>query len=1315
MSAGTVDAFAISPQQELTWRKAESRGGRAVPVTVVVELRGPLDLDRLYGAARRVIEHHEILRTELRILDGYVAPAQVIRPHPEQVPGAEADAASAGAASAGAAEDWYPEAVVESTPVSLAVRRVGPNRHVLRLRASAAVLDRAGAAVLIDELARAYAGAGAGAGEDPLQYADLAEWLRERVGDGRFEHPRYLREVDDDTTALRLPFELPVRCGDGSTAAAAIELADVLPPDSADRLAAVGGDLRDLLLAAWQVVLHRYTGADRLLTGLVDGGRSAPELAGALGPLARLLPLQVAVAADTPFRDLVRRCHAAFEHAEGESELFDAAWWSTRDTLDVIAFDHVDLGAPRAAGDLLFAPVAVHGVHPGAGLALLVDQVGACAARVALGYDPARFTEADLAGLGTVLRTVLAHAVADPDTHVGALRVWPDGADQPDRAVAEMPAGGAVRLVPARFAEQRMRNPDATAVEDSATTLSYGQLDRFADRLAARLAAAGAGPGSVVPVLLERGAPTIGAMLGIWRAGAAFTVLDDTTPPGRIAATLADTGTGVVVTSAALAGRLAESAIPCLLIEDLPDEEAPAAVRSDPDPAALAYVVYTSGSTGRPKGVAVSHGALATYVHEVGQRLPGAAGSSFAVITTVAADLGYTAVFSALASGGRLSVVPRSAATDPAELSAWMSDREIDCLKIVPSHLAALLNAAEDPARVLPRRLLVVGGEACPIDLVERVAAIAPECVVVNHYGPTETTVGVCTFPAGASPLDPRARTVPIGTPLPGTRAAVWDGTGRPVPAWMPGELYLSGAQLADGYLKQPERTAERFLSAPAAPGGAPVRWYRTGDVVRALPGGELEYLGRTDDQLKINGYRVEPQEIEAVLRGHPGMRECLVTVAGPDRVLTAFVALEASGPTVEELSGHLRTVLPEHMVPKAFAVVAALPRTANGKVDRAQLLAMDSTAGRAAAAVPPRDSLELRILEIWRAMLGSDRFGVTDDFFAVGGHSLLALQLLAAVSRKLGARLPISVLFENGTVEGLARAVRAQAEWQSTVLVPMRPDGTRPPVYCVHAGGGSVMGYLDLVRAMPADVPVYGLEAVGLDGRRAPVPHVREMVEQYAAEIGRRTEADAVPSTIVGWGLGAVFAYALAERLRGLGHRIGTLVVIDGAAPDTRALRAVVEGTSDDDYYAGMTNRQIVERFAAHYGLPLTAADLAGRSVAEQQALLAAAMRDRDVLTPDAGAEHFETLFALYRSNIAACQEYVLGFRPEFGDYDVLLVRTDEESAVVGPDGALGWRTLFGDRVTQVWLPGDHYSVMKPPIVGRLVPFIDKALSGLA
>ncbi|WP_436521078.1 non-ribosomal peptide synthetase [Actinoplanes sp. HUAS TT8] len=1281
MSADTTEAFAISLHQELVWRDAESRGGKAVPVTAVVEVRGPLDPERLRAAARTVAERHEILRTELRVLDGFVTPAQVIHSEPVDV---EAAAGSA----------WSGEPVVGAAPLTLTVTRVDADQHVLELRAPAAILDRAGAVVLVDEIAAAYAGADASE-EDPLQYADLAEWLRERISDGRFEEPRFLREVADDATALRLPFALSAR---NNKDTAALELGDILPPDASRLLA--DGDVRDVVLAAWLVVLHRYTGAARPLIALADGGRATPELAGAIGPLTRLVPLTGSFDTDTSFRDVVRRSRAAFEGAEAEAELFDPAWWSSRDADGVVAFEHVDLGAPRSAGDVVLTPVAVHGAHPGTGLTLLVAGTGATTATATLVYDPATYAATDLAQVGTVLRTVLAHAAADPGALVGELPVWPH------HEVIGAPRTGPADLVPVRFAAHVARDAEATAVEDATTVLTYRQLDEFADRLAARLAAHHVGPGSIVPVLLDRGATTIGAMLGVWRTGAAFTVLDDTAPPGRISAVLADTAAGVVVTSAALADRLADHSAAHVLIDDLP-AAAPES-RIEPGPESLAYVVYTSGSTGTPRGVAVSHRALAAYVDEVGRRLPGSQGSAFAAITTFAADLGYTAVFSALASGGRLSVVPRSAATSPAELAVWMTDHRIDCLKIVPSHLAALLNAAEDPVRVLPRRLLVVGGEALPVDLVKRVAELAPECVVVNHYGPTESTVGVCTFPAGTATLDPRAKTVPIGAPLPGVQAAVWAGVGQSVPDWMPGELYVAGDQLAEGYLHQPEQTAERFRTAAAEPGSPEVRWYRTGDVVRTLPGGEIEYLGRADHQVKINGYRVEPQEIEAVLRAHARVSEVVVAIAGPDQVLTAYLVAEGDAPTADELGAHVRTALPEYMVPKVFAVLPALPRTANGKIDRAELLALDTSAGRASAAVPPRDSLELRILQIWQETLGSDTFGVTDDFFDVGGHSLAALQLLAAVSRTVGARLPISILFEDGTVAGLARAVRAQSEWQSAVLVPMRPGGSRPPVFCVHAGGGSVMGYLDLVAALPDGIPVYGVEAVGLDGHRPPLGHVTEMVDLYAAEI-ERLGGDA-PSTIVGWGLGAVFAFALAERLRALGRPVAKLVIVDGAAPDTRALRAVIDGTSEDDYYRGMTETEIVERFAAHYGLPISAEDLDGRTDEEKLVLLATAIRERD------GADHFEVLFELYRSNIAACQEYVLGFRPEFADYDVLLFRAIEESsAEPGHDEtALGWRTLFGDRVTQVSVPGDHYSVMKPPVVGDLGASVDKAIEGI-
>ncbi|MCX2182267.1 amino acid adenylation domain-containing protein [Streptomyces sp. SKN60] len=1313
MSDDLTEAFGTSPQQEQVWRDAVSRDGLAAAVTAVVELTGPLDVERLRRAAQQLVERYEILRTDLRIPDGYVAPVQAISPD-ARLEFEVRDVADLAAVRAD--QVWSAEPVLRSRPLALRVLRVDAERHALVLTASAATLDRAGATVLIGELAGAYAADGAAAASDdegPMQYADLAEWLRERVGDGKFEIQQCLRGIDDGTAPLGLPFELPVATGAATSTPGSLfavtDVSGVLPQDVTELLTTLGCSLRDLLLAAWQVALHRYTSADNLLTGLLDSGRGLPELTDILGPLARLLPFQVSIAEDTTFRTVVAACHTAFESGTSESDLFDPAWWSARPAGTVAAFDHTAVGPSRMAADVRFSTLAVHGIPSGAGLSLVVDQSGLAEARVALAYDTTRFTAEDVAQLATVLRTVLA--VEDADTPVGGLRIWPD----PEQA--SLAERDDIRLVPSRFADHVSQTPDATAVEDATGALTYAQVDGFAARLAARLTSAGVGPGAVVPVLLERGASTIAAMLGVWRAGAAFTVLDDTTPSGRIAAILADTEAQVVVTSAALDGLLADSAVDRIVLDDLTDDVQGTVFETAPD--TLAYVVYTSGSTGTPKGVAVSHAALASYVHDVGHRLPGSQSSSFAAITTFAADLGYTAVFSALASGGRLSVIPKSATTDAVELAAWLTDHAIDCLKIVPSHLAALLSASDDPAGVLPRKLLVVGGEACPLDLIERVAALAPDCVVVNHYGPTETTVGICTFPAGSAPLDPRVRTVPIGTPLPGIRAAVWDSARRPVPAWMPGELYVSGAQVAEGYLNQPEMTAERFVTAPATPGGEPLRWYRTGDVVRALPGGELEYLGRTDHQVKINGYRVEPQEVEAVLRTHAGVRECLVAVTGADNQLTAFVAADEDTVPITELTEHVRAFLPEHMIPKAFVVLTALPRTENGKIDRTALAALDVAANRARDAVPPRDSLELQVLEIWRAMLGSDQFGVTDNFFQVGGHSLLALQLLAEITRKLGSRLPISVLFESGTVEGLARAIRAQDGWQPTAIVPIRPGGSKPPVFCVHAGGGSVMGYLDLARSLPADVPVYGLESVGLDGRATPLDRVQDMAERYAAEIARLLDAEAdgkagdtSSCTVIGWGLGAVFAYAVSEQLRTLGRPVAALVVVDGAAPDAQALRAVLDGTSADEYYSGMTDEFVIERFAAHYGLSVADEDLAGRSDAEKQDVLAAAMREQNVLASDAGAGHLETLFDLYRRNIAACKEYVLGFQPAVSDYDLLLLRTSDDTAGPEQDDVLGWRELFGDRCTLAWFPGDHYEVMKPPIVGTLAPLIEKAMA---
>ncbi|WIM94399.1 amino acid adenylation domain-containing protein [Actinoplanes oblitus] len=1295
MTETQIQGFGLSPQQDLVWRTAKDNDGRVAATTAVVELTGPLDSARLGAAVRHVLTQHEILRTRLVLPSGYVAPVQTIADRVDaRIEPAGPEAASAPGTPA--------EALLADEPVRLRLVRLGDDRHLLLVGGSAGVFDRASAALFTAGLAEAYAGPVAASDEESLQYADLAEWLNERMRDGRFERPRFLDGIADGVTVPRLPFELP---GAGGADRAVVPVPDLLPAGVEGALHRLGCSLRDLLLAAWTVTLHRYSGADVVLTGVAENGRMLPELSSAIGPLARLLPVAVPIAGDTTFRQVVDVVRGTAAVLESDAELFDPRWWSGRDA-DAIhpvpAFDLVEPGAPGTAGGVTFALREVHGGHPSAALSLCFLQAGPAGGDGELCFDPGRFPAEDVRALGSVLRTVLAHAVDDLDGGVATMPVA-DLALSTDPEDAHDPVT-VLDQVLRRVAEA----PEAVAVEDAGGTLTYRELDRVAAALAARLAERGAGPGGVVPILLPRGTAAVAAMLGAWRAGAAFTVIDQTTPAGRIAAILADTAATVAISNADLAGGLA-GAVPAVLVDD-PAGTGPAgtdpATTAGPAPDDPAYVVFTSGSTGTPKGVVVSHGALAAYVRGLGGTHPGTRGGSFAIVSTLAADLGYTAVFSALASGGRLSVVPMEVATDAVRMADWFAAHPIDCLKIVPSHLAALLAGADHPERVLPRRLLVLGGEACPADLVERVAALAPDLEVVNHYGPTETTIGVCTFRTGRAPVDPRAKSVPIGTPLPGTRAEVLDPAGRPLPAWIAGELHVAGPQVARGYLNQPALTAERFVTVA----GSAQRWYRTGDTVRRLPGGALEYLGRVDDQVKINGYRVEPQEVEAVLRRHRGVRECVVAVVGePDRALTAYVVGDGSSLSVDALREHARDLLPEYMLPRAVVLVDELPRTANGKIDKAALAAIGAERAAGAVHVPPRDSLEMRVLEIWQALLKKSRLGVTDDFFESGGHSLLSLQLLGEISRQLGHRLPISVLFDSGTVEGMARAIREQDSWQSPTLIPIRAGGSRPPVFCVHAGGGSVLGYLDLVRALDADIPVYGLESVGLDGGQAPLTRVDEMVERYAADIEALDPSG--PVSVVGWGLGGIFAFALAQRLRAAGRPVGNLAIVDGAAPDPAALAEVIAGRATDPHYVGMLDDDVVARFAAHYQLPVAEEDLAGRSDEEQRAVLTAAMHQQNVLTEDAGVERLETLFRVYRANIAAVRDYVQNRRLAAApDYPLLLLRAKHDFNTDERDPLLGWPALFGDRIAVESFAGDHYEVMRSPTVDGLAALVERA-----
>jgi thioesterase domain-containing protein/acyl carrier protein len=616
----------------------------------------------------------------------------------------------------------------------------------------------------------------------------------------------------------------------------------------------------------------------------------------------------------------------------------------------------------------------------------------------------------------------------------------------------------------------------------------------------------------------------------------------------------------------------------------------------------------------------------------------------------------------------------------------------VDCLKIVPSHLRALRTGQAD---ALPRRRLILGGEPLSWAEADELQALAPGCTVFNHYGPTESTVGVLTSRVDQGAW--RGATVPLGRPLANVRTLVLDAAGRPVPIGGAGELLLGGAGLARGYLGRPDLTAERFVPDPSASDREPgARLYRTGDLVRHLSDGSLQFLGRVDHQVKVRGFRVELGEVEAALAADPTIHEAAVVVQGEgdDRHLAAYVVPAAGAAVLEvaELRRSLRDRLPEHMVPAAWAVLPALPLNANGKVDRRALPVLARDGMKTAAAAPPRDELELQLVQIWEDLLDVRPVGIHDRFFDLGGHSLLAVRLAARIEQRLGRRPALADLLERPTVAELAELLRAgDAHSPRPVLVPLQPRGGRPPLFCVHPIGGSVLCYLDLCRELGADQPVYGLQSVPPE---ASGDTVEEMAAAYLVEIARLQPAG--PYLFAGWSFGGLVAYEMACRLEKVGGPAAQVAMIDVGPPGPRAGEDAGDPAADLALFA-------VDLLGVHPGGeaidPERFRALARTLPVDELLALPEVLA---ALPPDLGPRQVGELYATFRRNLRAARAY----RPRPYGGPLALVRSEATvsagSAGAGSEGPdqteAGWAALAGGGLTVEVLPGNHYSLLRPP-----------------
>jgi amino acid adenylation domain-containing protein len=921
---------------------------------------------------------------------------------------------------------------VERGPVLRALLLpLAPDRHALLVSLPSLCADRPTLHTLTRELAHLYGGAAAQLPEQPLQYADYAEWrnlLAEADDDDARAGKQFWRQCDlAALPPLSLPFQTAPEAG---TAFEPEEFAVALGAETMTRVDALaaqqGSSPAVVLLACWQALLARLSGQADLAVRYVADGRTQEELQGAMGPIAVPLPIRAHVE-DVPFADLLRQVQGAVTGGCRWQDYCEPAGELTFD------FEYEAVPAPLSLGGVSFALAHAFCHCDPFTLKLSCARRGdGCLASFA--YDPRQLRRDDVRRIAGYFERLLAGVGADPRASALAVEIL-DAHERAqllaafNRTAADYPRD---RCVHQLFEEQASRTPDRPALVCGDVRLTYAELNARANRLAHFLRGCGVGRNAPVGLAVERSADMIVALLGILKAGGAYVPLHHEHPKPRLAHQLRETGARVLLTHESLLSHLPEfdGRILCLdrdraALEGQPSAN-PAAVN---DPEDLVYVIYTSGSTGTPKGVAVRHRNLVNYAHFIRTKLGADAGAGmhFATVSTITADLGNTCVFPALISGGCLHVIGYDTAMDGAAFRRYVAAHPIDVLKITPSHLGAVLGA-DDEKSLLPRRYLILGGEATSAAFARRLLQ-AGTCPVINHYGPTETTVGSLTY--DVPPEGPHAcpsGTLSIGRPVANTEVYVLDAHRRPVPQGVAGELYIGGAGLAVGYLNQPEQTAERFVPHPFHP-DPQARLYRTGDLARHLADGNIEFLGRVDHQVKIRGFRVELAEIEAVLDRHAAVRQAVVVArAEPsgDKKLAAYV-VPAAGvkATADALRGFLQEQLPDYMVPTTFVVRDSLPLTPNGKIDRRALPDPEQeAAGRQRAYVAPTNPIEEQLAQIWGDVLGVERVGVEDNFFDLGGHSLLATQVISRIRTALDVQVPLRTIFDTPTVAGLARTV---------------------------------------------------------------------------------------------------------------------------------------------------------------------------------------------------------------------------------------------------------------------------------------------------
>ncbi|MFF2044616.1 amino acid adenylation domain-containing protein [Kitasatospora sp. NPDC058170] len=1153
------DRLPLSSAQLRLWLLNRlDRRSAAYNMALAVRLTGPLDAVALAAAVADLSGRHESLRTVFPETDG--EPRQLILD--DRAEPAHRRVSPEALAEAAADEAGRPFDLSVEPPLRAVLFRTGPAEHLLLLVVHHIAADGWSLAPLTRDLSRAYAARVGGVppqwSELPVQYADYALWQRELLGDEGEEGSPAARQLaywrgqlENLPEELVLPFDRPrpvVASHRGGTVA--FRLGAGAHAGLAALARESGASLFMVLQAGLAALLSRLGAGEDIPIGSPIAGRTDDALDDLVGCFMNTLVLRTDLSGDPTFHTLLGRVResalAAYEHQDIPFErlvdALDPARSMGRNPLFQVMLT-LQNNAPGVLDlpglDTTPAPLGLDTAKLDLSL-VVTEQLGADAAPDGLDgvleYSADLFDRATADALATRLVRLLEQVAREPRTPLGRLEVLSAAErhrvlDQWNDTTRPEPPGTVVEA----FQRTAARTPDAVAVLAGDTSLSYAELNTRANRLARRLTGLGAGPERLVALALPRSAEAVVALLAVLKAGAAYLPIDPALPAERIRLMLDDARPALLLTDTATAGPLPDTGVPRV---DLTEATAAAAAldgtdRTDPpQPGHPAYTLYTSGSTGRPKGVVIEHRALLNLLLAMAERFPLDPADRLLAVTTWSFDIAGLELHLPLLAGAGLVVAPDGAALDQPALAAAVTRHRVTVMQATPALWQELLLHAPEAVRGLR---VLVGGEALPDTLAAGLLARARE--VTNLYGPTETTIWstAATLAAG--------RPVTLGRPVRNTRVYVLDGGLRPVVPGVVGELYLAGAGLARGYAGRSGLTASRFVACPFGSGG---RMYRTGDLVRFTSGGELLFLGRADEQVKVRGFRVEPGEVEAALLSHPSVSRAVVVARSDGPGGTALVAYVVGAD--DGLREYLAARLPAALVPTAVVVLDALPLTPSGKVDRRALPAPDFAAPAASRA--PRTAVEETLCGLFAEVLGLERVGIDDSFFDLGGHSLLAVRL-AGRAQAAGLHLDVADIVLHRSVAELATRARparhpqAQALDPFAAVLPIRPGGEAPPLFLVHSGLGFSLPYLGLARHLDPRYPLYGLQSPALDGTAPPPADLREAAADHVGRIRRLRPHG--PYRLLGWSYGGVLAHEIAVRLQAAGEEVDYLADLDG------------------------------------------------------------------------------------------------------------------------------------------------------------------------